>query len=284
MKRLIAAAMTSLSFLWGGAKAEETNRQPGNTVIAMVVLREAELPNPDKLTAYVKEHWPFATEFGKAEIAEGTIFFGNDDADSSNTSELTFVALMDAPIPSDELDYPCNTALGWPRACAELGKSKAHLIVSVEGGSHSAAERHPRATMLAQACLDATNGLGVYLGDADTVWSPVAFRTGALAMTPDDPPYVLWMGLKGSKDEGNTVSVITSGLPSFGLMNVEVQRSHKNISDVFSFVGDIALYMLKSGDVIKDGDTIGSTAEEKIKVTHSPSITGSGETIFLAHY
>ena len=49
------------------------------------------------------------------------------------------------------------------------------------------------------------------------------------------------------------------------------QRSSWNPNELFDFVHKAANYVLTSGAVIKDGDTIGKDAEQKIVVHHGRS-------------
>jgi hypothetical protein len=284
MKKLVASALAALTVI-GGSKlrAEEPPKDGGSVALAMVVLRDPVLPDADRIADYIRSRWPDAPVLGASEIKDDTIFFGFKE-DNGTGSPQSFVSFMPAPIPQEELEFPCETALTWDDACEELKTSKAHLIVSVMGGSGTAVDRHIQATMLVQACLELTNGLGVYWGSAASVWSAKQFKILSSSLTRGEPPYLIWMGLKVSKDEGDTVTVLTSGLSSFGVMDVEVQRSRKPANDVFELVGDIAIYLIKSGAVVKDGDTVGHTMNEKIKVTHSPSLTDAGKTVYRLHY
>ena len=66
--------------------------------------------------------------------------------------------------------------------------------------------------------------------------------------------------------------MVTRGMDAFGLMNVEIEHSTRQPNESLALASDIAYYLIKSGPVISDGNTIGHSAEEKIKITFSPSI------------
>jgi hypothetical protein len=257
---------TAFALLWLGPDAMSEGTPQPDIALAMIALREPSFPDKDPLIAYIKKTWPDAESFGSAEPGDDMIFFAGEG------TEVAFISLMPAAIPWGDLEYPCATAYGWPKACEELRKSKAHIIVSVAGGDSDAVERHMRTTMLVQAAAHFTKPVGIYWGNAASVWKMDAFEKSAITMSREDPPFPLWFGLKIEAHEDKTRSVFTVGLEHFGVMNVEVQRSKRPVLEVHELVGDIAIYLIKNGPVINDGETVGHTADQKIKVSVGSSI------------
>ena len=117
----------------------------GKTVLAFVIVSSDKLPSPADVIDYAKNTWPELEFYSAGEAREGMISF------TGNDRELGVIALViDAPYPADELQFPCETAYGWPDACAALNDGKAHLIVTAFGGGDTVAN-DIRATMLVQA-------------------------------------------------------------------------------------------------------------------------------------
>jgi hypothetical protein len=278
MKKVIAAALAGLSFIFGNARAGNTDNNQTHLALAMVVLQDAKLPDPRALSEYIRATWPWAKLDFDPEEKDGTIFLSGDD------KELSFISLMPAPIPWGDLEYPCASALGWDDACSELEKGNAHIIIMVGGDSDGVIANQVRVTMLAQACSHLSKSIGVYIGEASTVWRAATFESQSLAMSPDEPPLLLWIGLKFSRDDDGKFSALTMGLKQYGRMNVETLHSQKAPEDVIEFTTNIPTYLAKTDEKIRNGDTVGFTADEKIRLTYEPSIMGSGDTVYRLHY
>jgi hypothetical protein len=113
--------------------------------------------------------------------------------------------------------------------------------------------------------------LGVYLGSAGVVHEPAFVRD---SFTTDDAgdPVDIWVHVgMASPKEGET-NLRTVGLAAFGAMEIEVVGTRLPYEDAFLRVNDFAAYAMMHGPVLKDGDTIGEDADEKITVHHEPSI------------
>jgi hypothetical protein len=86
-----------------------------------------------------------------------------------------------------------------------------------------------------------------------------------------DLPTLLWIGFLRTNHDDGSVSFYTKGLVEFGCMELEIVRSKKKPTDVFGLLHDTAQYLIFTGNVIKNGDTIGGDAEEKIKTRYADS-------------
>jgi hypothetical protein len=63
-------------------------------------------------------------------------------------------------------------------------------------------------------------------------------------------------------------------------MEVEVDKCKLSPEDLFEFVSNIAHYLIQSGPVIADGNTVGSDEDEQILVRHLPSMTDDTKTVY----
>ena len=63
-------------------------------------------------------------------------------------------------------------------------------------------------------------------------------------------------------------------------MDIEVEQTEMEPSDLFEFVSNIAHYLIQSGPVIADGNTVGGSAEERILVRHLPSMVDDSRTVY----
>jgi len=69
-------------------------------------------------------------------------------------------------------------------------------------------------------------------------------------------------------------------MQQFNLMEIEVDRCDLPAEDLFEFVSNIAHYLIQSGPVIADGNTVGSDENEQILVRHLPSMIDDTKTVY----
>lgn len=74
-----------------------------------------------------------------------------------------------------------------------------------------------------------------------------------------------------SNDNGKTISGYTFGLQDLGKDEIEVLDSLHPASEIFEFLVDIASYVVEEDAILKDGETIGFSAEQKLPITKSKS-------------
>ncbi len=66
----------------------------------------------------------------------------------------------------------------------------------------------------------------------------------------------------------------TTGMQSLGHMEFETQDSPEPPNELRERFHGLAIYVLENGPVIRDGDTIGEDANEKIQVVYADSAFG----------
>jgi Domain of unknown function (DUF4261) len=263
----LGAAMTVFGLAAHSANAEEAKGDASSPVaLAMLVLSDSKLPTSADVAAYIGQHWP---NMPSLKADDG----GSDDL-SFETEEgyIVYAGLIDAPIPENELDFPCATNTAWKGACDAVGKMRAHVIITTLPTDKQPIKSHLYNTMMVQAVSALSNSVGVYWGEGSNFWSPEQFADSALAASFDEPPYWLWVGHKMGREEDGSVSFYTIGMPRFGTRDVEVQHTRADIQVAFETMSYVSQYLVRQGPVINDGDTIGRSAEEKIKVTFGPSV------------
>jgi hypothetical protein len=72
----------------------------------------------------------------------------------------------------------------------------------------------------------------------------------------------------------------TLGMQQFALMDIEVDRCTLNVEELFNVVSNVAHYLIRSGPVIEDGHTVGSSERERILVRHRPSILDKNRQVY----
>lgn len=187
------------------------------------------------------------------------------------------IALMPAPIPWSEIERPAQTALMWPDAASVLRDHRAHLIVTLFSRTGTVVDRKMRLTRVAAAAAQVTQALGVYWGDGPSVHSLEDFVEAATNRSVESPPMHTWLGLSITKPTPDRISLLTFGMEKFGHPNLLIDGPNGTASVGFLF--DFASYLITGNVTIRDGDTVGQSATQRIAVHHRPSPIDATATI-----
>ena len=243
----------------------------GGDFLGFVLLSTPEF-NVEEFRAVLKEDWgiecPEDAENPRSE-GEAIAFYEN--------GMMATVGLMEAKVPNNEAEYWANSNfLTREKSLAAAQNHEAHLIVAVLGKDAAPLKAGELFVKIASSCLKASNALGIY--DCGTVWLPEYFIRSAMIMKEGEIPLtaLVFVGLY-QNEEG--VSSWTNGLRSFGKEEMEVINSSHPAPEVYDLMWDISAYLLEEGAVLRDGETIGFSAEQKLPLTLSKGVYIDGQTI-----
>ena len=93
-------------------------------------------------------------------------------------------------------------------------------------------------------------------------------------------PIQLWVYIDIIND-GDKSSVYTYGMKEFGKSEMEIINSAMNSDKLYQFLISILQYILKDDVQLKDGETIGFTEDEKIKIRESKAVYLEGNSLKL---
>jgi hypothetical protein len=191
------------------------------------------------------------------------------------------LAHMPAPIPEGEAEHHADGNFLWPEGKEIASQHRSHVIVTTMGGQEEPpVDAALTLTRLALVGLRLFDGLGVYWGNASVSNSREAFENFCEDLSEDSLPVPMWLRFQLVKAEEDEFGIYTLGMQQFGLMDIEVDQSTMEIGDLFSFVSNIAHYLIKNGPVIGDGNTVGGNEEEKIIVRHRPSMVDGNRRVY----
>jgi len=185
----------------------------------------------------------------------------------------------------DDLEGPIATTWLWPRE-PSIGNVKQHrsfLHVTMMGGAADPVRRRLTLTAVTALAAKQSGVMAVYWGDASLVIFPPLFVDMAEENnTPQSPPLYLWVDLRAFRNEDGTTALFTVGLAPLGHMEIEIPRIKMEIGELREWLVEIICYLLENGPVLMDGQTIGMSAEQQIRIRHCPSIFGHpGQVIRL---
>ena len=191
-----------------------------------------------------------------------------------------FLAHMAIPIPGGEAEENADGNFLWPDGKEEAARHESHVIVTSIGTDDSPIEAAMTVSRLALVALEAMGGLGVYWGNAGVCNSREVFEDFCEDMSEEHLPLAVWLRLQIFRPSEEEFGIYTLGMNQFGLMDIEVDRSSMNPQELFEFVFNIAHYLVQSGPVIADGNTVGGSEEERILVRHRKSMVDRDRRVY----
>ncbi|MEK8132840.1 DUF4261 domain-containing protein [Paenibacillus filicis] len=210
----------------------------------------------------------------REEKEEGILVFEVDGF----TLALSFV---DAPVPNEEAEHYAQGNYLW-RQAAEITKTHvAQIILAVFTRSGSPMDSGRLYAKLAASCLKLPNAIGLYM--SGTVFQPELYIQLAELMNADDTFPLLNLVHFGLVKTETGMNGYTCGLKSLGKDEIEVLDSQTSPEELRDFLIDISTYMVEHNVTLKDGETIGFTAEHKLPITRSQGVYVDGESLKIKY-
>lgn len=200
---------------------------------------------------------------------------------SHGDDTVGFLAHMPGPIPEGEAEHHADGNFLWPDGREQAASHQSHVIVTnVGAGEMTPVQSAISVSRLALAAMKLFDGIGVYWGNASVCNSRELFEDFCEDMSEEHFPVPLWLRFQLVRPAEDSVGIYTLGMQQFDLMDIEVEQTEMEPSDLFEFVSNIAHYLIQSGPVIADGNTVGGSAEERILVRHLPSMVDDSRTVY----
>ena len=185
----------------------------------------------------------------------------------------------------DDLEGPLATTWLWPRELPieNVKQHRSFLQITMIGGAEDPVRRRLTLTAVTALAAKQPGVMAVYWGDASLVIFPALFVSMAEEIsTSRSPPLYLWVDLRAFRNEDGTTGLFTVGLAPLGHMEIEIPRIEMEIGELREWLLEIICYLLANGPVLLDGQTIGMSAGQQIRIRHCPSIFGhAGQVIRL---
>jgi hypothetical protein len=247
--------------------------------VSMVMLREDIRLSVATIQQELATNWPDLPAITSSDEGER-----NDSLTFNVGSSAIILGKMPAPIPWSELEGPCATSILWRDAAQDVRQHKIHWIVTVSGDL----DPIPLAMLLTQvtAAVMATCPavLGVYWGNATLVIPKQLFVDFAKEVLPQGPPLHMWVDFRVGRSTANSSFGFTTGMAALGHLEFETEQWPELPDQLYERLFALASYVVKNGPMLRDGNTVGANADERIRVVYAPSIFGhDGQVIRLEH-
>lgn len=242
--------------------------------ICYLALKEAVTTTPEMLCEAITAHFPGIMEMLGRLVPKGPISEHGQGFLIEFGGTPLAVLFMSKPLPPDAWQRPVELDRVWPKAGETMAAHGAHAIVS----NVDTARSHGEALMLATKVTLAAAALASMLSAQAVVWAagetivePQRFIAGARGFENKQIPTDLWMGLtwldgpptpKGER----TFAVLTSGLLPFVGREIEFMPAALPPVVIAQRLLGAAQYLIVSGPVLTDGDNIGVSDRDRIRV------------------
>lgn len=252
-------------------KELSAEKQESKILLAMPMFNGGEAYQLDDIINNLKSFWGLT-------VTE--IDGDNSTAVFKVNGEMVALAYMPVQIPMGDIEGTAQYAYNWQNATQELKDHKGHAIVSLMAGNKTTLERFRILSKVLCAILSTSNAIGIYQGNQSLLIPKSQYLDNIDELKEDGTPITLWVyfGLRKS-DKGN--NLYTYGLTEFGKQEIEIINSKLDIEEVYDFVANIVAYVVGSDVTFKSGETLGYTADQKIKITSSKGVFVDGQSLKL---
>ncbi len=250
----------------------ESSKSNAGKFVGFVLLKENSW-DKDKFFADMKSEWGIEIEDDHPEDSDVVYV----EADGF----LVIIGLMPTAIPNGEAEHFAKANYMWKGAENVVARHGAHLIVTVMGNGDMVDKARLYVKVTA-SLLNQDTALALYSEGA--VYQPEMFRDCAGMMKDNSMDKVLpmlnlvWFGIYG---DGKVAGVYTYGMRRFGKEEIEVYvpAAAADLNGIRNFLVSVAAYVIGEDVVLRDGETIGFSAEEKLPIKVSPGIAVDGSTV-----
>ena len=271
--------------LFGKKKTEEHHEEKALNPVkdagkfaGFVLLSESEW-DKDKFLADFEEDWGI-------KITESDHVDDPDDDGKLVYADVegmrVVVGLIEAPVPNGEAEYWTQGNYMWKDGVEIVKTHKAQLIVCILSDSDDVLAKGRLYVKLAASALKQENAIAFY--NEGAVFPPDMYRAFCEPMKNGALPLLnlVWFGIFGNDKE---IGIYTYGMRRMGKeeMEVYVPKENADLNAIRSFLLDIVDYVLSGNVTLKDGETIGFSAEQKLPITLSKGIAVDGDTLKIAY-
>ena len=261
--------MGIFDFLKG--KKKESKETEDKILLAMPLFAEGKSYDLDAVLKRLEEHWQQKVT-DKSGDGGSAVFSVN--------GYMVAMAFMPVAVPGGDIEGTLPYTYIWTTAKEECSTHKGHAIVSLLSKEGSLIERYKIFTMVLESVLATSDAIGIYQGTQTILLSKKLYMHFADLLNQGISPVNLWVyiGLRG----GNSgMNAYTYGLKQFGKQEIEILNSDMKPDEIFDFIRSIVAYIIEGDVTLNDGETVGFSAEQKIKIKASKGIYVEGESLKL---
>ncbi len=242
-------------------------------VLGMVLLKEANSLDIKKAVQELRDKWNLTVDDTESGEEASILIINNYKIAIINIS---------AAIPGDEIAETADYNYLWQNGGEETTKHEGHIILTFMNGGKNPVQENILYSKLVSAVLNNSKSIGIYIGDRTLLLKSEFYLSNIENISEKHLPLLIWIYF-GIRREGDLLSIYTYGLKDFGKMEMEIVNSSHSFAELQEMMFDLAHYVIASDVVLKDGETVGISAEQKLKITESKGKYLEGTTIKIEY-
>jgi hypothetical protein len=254
-------------------KENKIEQNSSSLLLGMVLLEETNSMKIERVVKELCEKWHLKvddTETGEEasvlEIEGYTIALGN----------------MDMPIPGDEIKTTAEYNYFWKNGIEEAPKHKGHVFLSILNAGQNPIKENLLFSKVASSILNNSKAIGVYIGSRTLLLKKDFYQYSVDEMSEDNLPLYIWIYF-GMRNENGKYSIYTYGLSHFNKKEMEIINSTHPLNELSEMMFNLVHYVIASNVILKDGETIGMSAVQKLKITESKGKYLEGNTLKILY-
>jgi uncharacterized protein DUF4261 len=169
---------------------------------------------------------------------------------------------VDSPF-SWPLEPMAQFAYWWPDAMKDIARSTSFAAITCSWCRQSRLDAHIRHLVLVRELVDQLPVIGIVWGSV--LIQPSVLKAEFNRLQQSELPFSVWVLIQFSKQPNGNILISTIGMRDFGQMEIETE-STLPLDQTFDLVRKFGSYIIAKGPVVKDGDTMGLTETQRIKV------------------
>jgi Domain of unknown function (DUF4261) len=188
---------------------------------------------------------------------------------------------FDMPQSTDDLEPAYKLNFIWPEARDVISTHDGHIMLAVMGDVSGFDEMTAASRLLAVATLalaKITDALAVYWDTSIALMRNDSIAGLIARLKESLPPLDLWVTYSPWVDpKTNEIGLFSFGLKGFVGYEIEMAPRKESLGEVLQRAIALTGYLLEKGPVLRDGNTIGYSETEKLRVKFADD--GQGETV-----
>ena len=164
-------------------------------------------------------------------------------------------------------------------------KNKTQLgiqISSIMNSGKNPVQENLLFSKIASSVMNNSKSIGIYIGGRTLVLKKDFYQANVEMMSETDLPLYNWIYF-GLREENGKNSVYTYGLANFNKMEMEIIESNVSIEELNEMMFNLAHYVISYDVTLKDGETIGLSAEQKLRISESKGKFLEGKTLKIEY-
>lgn len=235
---------------------KEEKQDKSEILLGMVLLEEPNTMKIKQVVEELKSKWKLKVD---------------DKESSDESSVLTIdnyniaIGNIPLPIPRNEIEETASYNYYWENGKEETSKHKGHIIVSIINGGKNPVKENILFNKVVSSILNNSKSIGVYIGGRTLLLSKEFYQANLEDISESNLPInnLIYFGIR---KENSKTSIYTYGLKDFRKKEMEIIESEHDVDDLIGMMYNLTSYVLESDVTLKDGETIGMSETQKLKI------------------